>query len=152
MSTQGASGYAHPIRTLVVVQPHEDIVERGILTMGQADHLRHRDLLPPTLHLADVAGAIAHFRNHAHRRVAPARRECSYHNGVHRFHRRCRAKVRTTSGATRVRHRHRPPQRALTGPAIPDPQRSVRQPPSVARASEAPVGPNRPATAAPPQS
>jgi len=54
MSAQGASGYAHAIRTLVVVRSLEDVVESGFLSKDQAADLRRRDrfgnymYLPPT--------------------------------------------------------------------------------------------------------
>jgi len=43
MSAQGASGYAHPVRTLVVVRALADIVVDGFLTAAQVDDLRRRD-------------------------------------------------------------------------------------------------------------
>ena len=43
MSAQGDTGYAHPVRTLVVVRPLQDIVDRGILSDDQAADLRRRD-------------------------------------------------------------------------------------------------------------
>jgi hypothetical protein len=55
MSAQGASGYAHPIRTLVVVRPVADIVGRGILSSGQADDLRHRDRFGSYMYLPPIA-------------------------------------------------------------------------------------------------
>ena len=43
MSAQGASGYAHPIRTLVAVRSLDEVVERGFISEGQAADLRRRD-------------------------------------------------------------------------------------------------------------
>jgi hypothetical protein len=54
MSAQGASGYAHAIRTLVVVRSFADVIENRFLTEDQAADLRRRDrfinymYLPPT--------------------------------------------------------------------------------------------------------
>ena len=55
MSAQGASGYAHPIRTLVAVRPLADLVERGIISPGQADDLRHRDRFGNYMYLPAIA-------------------------------------------------------------------------------------------------
>ena len=43
MSAQGASGYAHPVRTLVVVRPLVQVVLDGLLRDDQAADLRQRD-------------------------------------------------------------------------------------------------------------
>jgi hypothetical protein len=43
MSAQVATGYAHPVRTLVIIRALAGVVERGYLTDGQAADLRHRD-------------------------------------------------------------------------------------------------------------
>lgn len=54
MSAQGAAGYAHPVRTLVVVRSLNDVVAHGFLSDDQAADLRDRDrfanymYLPPT--------------------------------------------------------------------------------------------------------
>jgi hypothetical protein len=54
MSAQGASGYAHAIRTLVVVRSFTNVIENGFLSEDQAADLRRRDrfanymYLPPT--------------------------------------------------------------------------------------------------------
>jgi hypothetical protein len=54
MSAQGAAGYAHPVRTLVVVRALDDVVEHGFLNEHQAADIRRRDrfasymYLPPT--------------------------------------------------------------------------------------------------------
>lgn len=54
MSAQGAPGYAHPIRTLVVVRALADVIGDGFLSEQQANELRRRDrfnnymYLPPT--------------------------------------------------------------------------------------------------------
>jgi hypothetical protein len=54
MSAQGAPGYAHPVRTLVVVRLLAGVVDLGFVTEQQADDLRRRDMfnnymyLPPT--------------------------------------------------------------------------------------------------------
>jgi len=43
ISAQGASGYAHPVRTLVVVRPLVQVVVDGFLSDDQAADLRRRD-------------------------------------------------------------------------------------------------------------
>jgi hypothetical protein len=54
MSAQGASGYAHAIRTLIVVRSFADVVENRFLSQDQVADLRRRDrfanymYLPPT--------------------------------------------------------------------------------------------------------
>jgi hypothetical protein len=55
MSAQGASGYAHPIRTLVVVRPLADVVELGFLSAGQADDVRRRDRFGNYMYLPATA-------------------------------------------------------------------------------------------------
>ncbi len=41
--SQGAAGYAHPVRTLVVVRALDDVVRHGFLSDDQASDLRRRD-------------------------------------------------------------------------------------------------------------
>jgi hypothetical protein len=51
MSAQGAQGYAHPVRTLVVVRPLAILVERAFLTADQAADLRQRDAFASYMYL-----------------------------------------------------------------------------------------------------
>lgn len=56
MSAQGAAGYAHPIRTLVVVRAVADVVEHGFLAADQAVDLRRRDRFANYMYLPPAAG------------------------------------------------------------------------------------------------
>jgi hypothetical protein len=55
MSAQGASGYAHAIRTLVVVRSLEDVIENGFLSEEQAADIQRRDRFGSYMYLPATA-------------------------------------------------------------------------------------------------
>jgi hypothetical protein len=55
MSAQGASGYAHAIRTLLVVRALPDVIENGFLSEDQAADLRRRDVFSNYMYLPPSA-------------------------------------------------------------------------------------------------